>query len=62
MGCRQETIKTVDLAGNSVEELIEVLSNMPRDSKVTTFDDNVVEKVTLIWDMGYWILLTISED
>ena len=62
MGCRQETIKTVDLAGNSVEELIEVLQSMPKDAKVTTADDNIIEKVTLIWDMGDWILLTISED
>jgi hypothetical protein len=49
------------LSGSSVRELIEILETMPQDARVTTDDDCIVDSVTLLWDMGDWVILNIIE-
>ena len=61
MGARQKILSKTGLSGTSVRELIEILETMPQDAKVTTDDDCIIDSVTLLWDMGDWVILNIIE-
>lgn len=57
-----EVIKTVPLENYTVRGLIDALEQCPDDASITTDGDEPISGLTLIWDMGDWVLLTVDRD
>mgnify|MGYP001248612963 CR=1 FL=1 len=49
--------KEVPVNGISVGDLIEALKEMPENATISTENDENIESVLLIWDMGEWVIL-----